>query len=149
MATADICDCFYACDCPPGLEQYFGLSFDITAEEAHLVSRGGWDGDFSTSSTWTPCFKVLPMGFNWSFYLVQILHEQAAMEALGIDRSGVFLDGHPCPLYPSAIHLQCLIAIMSMFCLYLPMSAKKESRRSVTSWRAWVLCYTSTQVLPH
>eukprot|EP00438_Fugacium_kawagutii_P012897 Skav204571 [mRNA] locus=scaffold2218:197091:209588:- [translate_table: standard] len=98
VATADICDCFYACNCPPGLEQYFGLSFDVTAEEALEISKSSWDGDFSAAAIWTPCFKVLPMGFNWSFYLVQVLHEQAAMDALGIDRSGVFLDGHPSPV---------------------------------------------------
>ena len=46
----------------------------------------------------SPCFKVLPMGFNWSFYLVQALHEQAAMDALGVSRDAVFLDGHPSPV---------------------------------------------------
>lgn len=98
IATADICDCFYACDCPPGLEQYFCLCGDITADEARRVANGCWDGDFSVSSTWSPCFKVLPMGFNWSFYLVQALHEQAAMDALGVSRDAVFLDGHPSPV---------------------------------------------------
>ena len=38
------------------------------------------------------------MGFNWSFYLVQVLHEQACLSALGLDRSTVFLDGHPSPI---------------------------------------------------
>lgn len=98
ISTADICDCFYACDCPPGLEQYFCLCGDITADEARRVANGCWDGDFSVSSTWSPCFKVLPMGFNWSFYLVQALHEQAAMDALGVSRDAVFLDGHPSPV---------------------------------------------------
>jgi hypothetical protein len=98
MATSDICDCFYACDCPPGLEQFFCLEHDISPDEALDVTGGDFDlanhGDLRIS----PCFKVLPMGFNWSFYLVQVLHEQAALSALGRDRDTVFLDGHPSPV---------------------------------------------------
>lgn len=98
MATSDICDCFYACDCPPGLEQFFCLEHDISPDEALDVTGGDFDlanhGDLRIS----PCFKVLPMGFNWSFYLVQVLHEQAALSALGQDRDTVFLDGHPSPV---------------------------------------------------
>jgi hypothetical protein len=39
------------------------------------------------------------MGFNWSFYLVQVLHEQAALEALSQQRSSVFLDDHPSTIF--------------------------------------------------
>ena len=98
VATADICDCFYACNCPEGLEQFFCLCTDLTAEEVREVSNGQWEGNLDGSVMWSPCFKVLPMGLNWSFYLLQALHEQVAMSALNIDRGQVFLDGHPSPI---------------------------------------------------
>ena len=95
VATADICDCFYACNRPPGLEQFFCLQSDVSADEALWIS----DGDFNVED-WegiriAPCIKVLPMGFNWSFCLVQLLHEQASLDALGITEQQLFLDGSP------------------------------------------------------
>lgn len=99
VSTSDIRDCFYACDLPSGMEQFFCLHEDLRWEEArsivgdvgaHLLPGG--PGEFIC-----PCIKVLPMGFNWSFYLTQVLHEQAAMGALDIKRDGVFLEAHPPP----------------------------------------------------
>eukprot|EP00435_Cladocopium_sp_Y103_P055837 s653_g18.t1 len=98
VATADICDCFYACDVPQGMEQYFCLKSDISLADAVEVTGGSADLSSLEGLDWvSPCITVLPMGFNWSFYLVQVLHEQAALSALGIDESRLFLEGSPPP----------------------------------------------------
>ena len=98
VATADIQDCFYACDCPAGLEQFFCLQHDIDLSEALDVTGDNFDFSGFDGCRIAPCIKVLPMGFNWSFYLVQVLHEQAAISALGTSRKSVFLDGYPSPI---------------------------------------------------
>lgn len=98
LATSDICDCFYACEGPPGLEDLFCLFYDVFMDDVKEITNGGWDYSGLHDGRISPCIKVLPMGFNWSFYLVQILHEQACVEALKLDRSSIFLDGHPAPL---------------------------------------------------
>ena len=98
VATADICDCFYACDCPPGMEQYFCLREDVSLAEAESITGGLLDlSMYSDYDSLSPCIKVLPMGFNWSFYLVQVLHEQATVQALSCNTSALFLDGAPPP----------------------------------------------------
>ena len=101
LATADICDCFYACEGPPGLECFFCLSHDVSINDVWDITQGSFDCSALVSGKCSPCIKVLPMGFNWSFYLVQVLHEQACLSALGLDRSTVFLDGHPSPILTS------------------------------------------------
>lgn len=101
IATSDICDCFYACGCPPGLEQFFCLHEDVSWDEVCDITEGKFDGSSLQSSRICPCISVLPMGFNWSFYLVQVLHEQAALQALGQSRDSVFLDAHPSPVLSS------------------------------------------------
>ena len=99
VATADICDCFYACDVPKGMEQFFCLKSDISLSDALQVTGGSYDLSVFTGMDFiTPCITVLPMGFNWSFYLVQVLHEQAALSALGIPEDKLFLDGSPPPV---------------------------------------------------
>ena len=96
VATADIRDCFYAADLPPGLSSFFCLRSDLTAEEASLVSNGTWSR-LEPGRRISPCITVLPMGFNWSFYLIQCLHEQATIRSLGVSRSSLVLDGQPPP----------------------------------------------------
>ena len=98
VATADIQDCFYACDCPAGMEQFFCLQYDIDLAEALEVTGGIFNASEFEGCRIAPCIKVLPMGFNWSFYLIQVLHEQAAISALESSRSNVFLDGYPSPV---------------------------------------------------
>lgn len=97
VSTSDIRDCFYACDLPAGMEQFFCLHQDISIEEARDIAGSHFDFDRWGGGIAIPCIKVLPMGFNWSFFLVQVLHEQASLDSLGIDRAKVFLDGHPAP----------------------------------------------------
>ncbi len=101
VSTADIRDCFYACDLPAGMEQFFCLHQDISVEEARDIAGSHFDFDTWSGGFAIPCIKVLPMGFNWSFYLVQVLHEQASVDSLGIDRTKDFLDGHPAPYVDS------------------------------------------------
>ena len=115
IAGADICDCFYACDVPAGLEAYFCLKFDLSRHEASWVS-GQPTSDFEGWSRISPCVKVLPMGFNWSFYLVQALHENISLNTLGISRNCLVLDGSPAPklaehdvlLMPYCDNVHCL-----------------------------------------
>eukprot|EP00438_Fugacium_kawagutii_P007991 Skav234597 [mRNA] locus=scaffold5214:85992:100513:- [translate_table: standard] len=100
-AGCDIQDCFYAAKMPEGLEQFFCLHQNISAEEAVRVF--GEDLDLSQfSGTYIPCVNVLPMGFSWSFYIIQQLHEQATMRALKADSSRLIKDGHPAPAISGA-----------------------------------------------
>ena len=96
VATADIRDCFYAVNCPIGMSDFFCLRSDITPAEAIFISNGAWSIEDNTPFV-SPCITVLPMGFSWSFYLIQVLHEQATMKALGIPRSSLILEGQPAP----------------------------------------------------
>lgn len=102
VATADICDCFYACHLPTGMEEFFGLYSDVSFQEAVEISGGTIAEDAISWDRIVPCISVLPMGFNWSFYLVQAIHEAAALSALGKDRSSLFLDSAPAPLLSSS-----------------------------------------------
>ena len=47
--------------------------------------------------TVSPCLNVLPMGFTWSFDLVQQLHEQQVAKATQFGRENFLLDGRPAP----------------------------------------------------
>ena len=96
VATADIRDCFYAVNCPIGMSDFFCLRSDITPAEAIFISNGAWSIEDNIPFV-SPCITVLPMGFSWSFYLIQVLHEQATMKALGIPRSSLILEGQPAP----------------------------------------------------
>ena len=97
---ADIQDCFYACFMPKELTEFFCLSWDLSLEEAIAVGDGelpealhGCNPEFRVA----PCLRVLPMGFSWSFYLVQQLHEQITLSSLRVGRDSLFLDARPAP----------------------------------------------------
>ena len=94
VAGADIRDCFYAVNMDQGLQQYFGLAFDISDDELFRVTGGVFTGGSGCN---VPVIKVLPMGFSWSFYLVQQLHTENALNALGLDEKHLFLEGRPAP----------------------------------------------------
>ena len=95
-AGSDIRDCFYACNMPAGMEQFFCLMSDLSVEECCEIF-GGSAVDYNSLDRISPCITVLPMGFNWSFYIVQQLHEQACLHSLEADRSALILDGYPAP----------------------------------------------------
>ena len=95
-AGSDIRDCFYAVRLPPGLEQFFVLREDLTYDEACWVTR--FDGSVHVDmSRFCPAIVVLPMGFSWSFFLVQHIHEQSVLRSLNISRDELILDGRPVP----------------------------------------------------
>lgn len=96
VSGADIRDCFYAAKLPPGMEECFCLHRDISRAEAQSVFGGDFD-KYSHLENFVPCVTVLPMGFSWSFYIIQQLHEQASVRALGITPQQLIKDGNPCP----------------------------------------------------
>eukprot|EP00438_Fugacium_kawagutii_P002485 Skav209078 [mRNA] locus=scaffold207:207591:211020:- [translate_table: standard] len=96
VAGADIKDCFYAVDCPAGMADFFCLQHDLALDEA-LHITGGLHSPCFDSGRICPCIKVLPMGFNWSFFLIQALHEQSVLKSINIERKDLVLDGHPPP----------------------------------------------------
>lgn len=96
VAGADIQDCFYAAKLPGDLQSFFCLAHDLDRDEACNI----FGDDFvqhSDLQSFSPCINVLPMGFSWSFYIIQQLHEQSVRRSLGIPREDVILDGYPAP----------------------------------------------------
>ena len=96
VSGSDIQDCFYAARLPSGMEECFCLHQDISLEEAVEI----FGDDFCRYShleRFIPCVTVLPMGFSWSFYIIQQLHEQASIRALKIDPQDLIKDGNPAP----------------------------------------------------
>ena len=94
---SDIQDCFYAAKISAELSNFFCLCHDLSPDEARFV----WGDDFpfpSNRSSVSPCINVLPMGFSWSFFLIQKLHEQSALRSLGVGRDRLILDGYPAPV---------------------------------------------------
>lgn len=96
MAGADIRDCFYGCRCPPGLEDFFCLKDDLTLAEWELVTGGNCDAS-TLGHRICPCITVLPMGFTWSFYIIQALHEQISLRSLNMSEDHLIRDAHPPP----------------------------------------------------
>ena len=96
VAGADIQDCFYAAKLPGDLQSFFCLAHDLDRDEACNI----FGDDFvqhSDLQSFSPCINVLPMGFSWSFYIIQQLHEQSVRRSLGIPREDVILNGYPAP----------------------------------------------------
>eukprot|EP00438_Fugacium_kawagutii_P008128 Skav234369 [mRNA] locus=scaffold2071:40230:43653:+ [translate_table: standard] len=95
MSGADIQDCFYAVHIPPAMQEFFCLAFDVTGPEAAMIS--GLGEDSFQHNMCSPCVSVLPMGFSWSFYLVQQIHQQSVQRSLAISDEALFLDNQPVP----------------------------------------------------
>ena len=96
VSGADIQDCFYAVHIPECLQEYFCLECPLTAEEVRHISGGSVDAGFG--GLVNACFTVLPMGFSWSFFLVQHIHQSAVCRSLGIHEDELVRDGFPAPL---------------------------------------------------
>ena len=95
VAGADIRDCFYAVHMETGLQQFFGLKWNVTGEEVSRITKGQHSG-FGDNTV--PVIQVLPMGFSWSFFLVQHLHSEVALRSLGLDEKFFFLmENHHLP----------------------------------------------------
>ena len=100
VGSADIQDCFYACRLPSVMREFFCLGWGLTMSEVFEVTGGIVPQDCwnpGQYGQWSPCLTVLPMGFTWSFYLVQKLHEQSTLHSLSIPRDRLFLDARPAP----------------------------------------------------
>ncbi|CAE7354645.1 unnamed protein product [Symbiodinium sp. CCMP2592] len=104
IGGADIADCFYGCRLPAGMESFFCFKEDLTVKEARALFQDlpEWVNDLDEHSIVSPCLSVLPMGFSWSFYIVQQLHEQITMQALSLDHRDLVLDAHPARDFRSA-----------------------------------------------
>ena len=100
VGGADSQDCFYACTLPVALREFFCFGWDLDVSEVLNVTGGEMPkdcGEAEHGEIFRPCLTVLPMGFSWSFDLVQQLHEQATIQSLGIPREHWFLDARPVP----------------------------------------------------
>ena len=96
LAGCDIRDCFYAVQVEDKLSDYFCLMQDVTGDELYRISNGLL-GESGGSGFYSPAISVLPMGFSWSFFLVQAIHESSVCRALSLSRDSLILDGHPAP----------------------------------------------------
>lgn len=96
VAGSDIQDCFYAAKLPAGLEEFFCLQSNLTRQEALRVFGDELD-EFPDLQQFIRCINVLPMGFSWSFYIIQQLHEQATIRALQCKAEDLVKDGCPAP----------------------------------------------------
>ena len=94
ISGADIQDCFYAVHIPETMMRYFCLEFDISSEEVRTVTGGSFS---DVGGPISPCINVLPMGFSWSFFLVQHIYQSAVLRSLSISEQDLFLDGRPPP----------------------------------------------------
>ena len=94
ISGADIQDCFYAVHIPETMMRYFCLEFDISSEEVRTVTGGSIS---DVRGPISPCINVLPMGFSWSFFLVQHIHQSAILRSLSISEQDLFLVGRPPP----------------------------------------------------
>ena len=95
VSGSDIQDCFYAAKISSEMANFFCLLSDISGDEARLVFGDSFQE--TPGNRISPCITVLPMGFSWSFYLIQKLHEQSALRALQCNRDMLVLDGYPAP----------------------------------------------------
>ncbi|CAK0874147.1 unnamed protein product, partial [Prorocentrum cordatum] len=90
-------DYFYACGIDDDLSSYFCLD-DVPG---WLVSElEGNDSRFSQfygRDAVAPAFRVLPMGFSWSFYLAQIVHSSVVKGVLPDTAGLVLQDRQPGP----------------------------------------------------
>lgn len=96
MSGADIKDCFYAVRVPPKLSDYFCLMTDLTSHEIFQIT-GGEFGEEGSLDLLSPCISVLPMGFSWSFFFVQAIHESSTIRGWNVGRDRIILDGFPAP----------------------------------------------------
>ena len=84
-AESDVKDFFYRLGIPDSLSDYFALEPVSVALLKESLSVDAWNkcrDELSGCSEVFPCFRVLPMGFSWSFYLAQEAHRFIASGAL-------------------------------------------------------------------
>ena len=129
VAGSDIQDCFYAAKLPKGMEECFCLHKDLSREDAVEVFGADF-GQFSHLSSFIPCITVLPMGFSWSFYIIQQLHEQASIRALGISPYDLIKDGNPPPELRKG-HVFAMPYCDNVHCLSTSRELADEGKRKI------------------
>eukprot|EP00438_Fugacium_kawagutii_P002019 Skav214231 [mRNA] locus=scaffold1133:6956:10370:+ [translate_table: standard] len=128
MGGSDIQDCFYGVHIPTEMMQYFCFEHDITGADACWVSGGAFVRD--DMAMVSPCVNVLPMGFSWSFYLVQHIHQCAVLRSLDITTEELFLDARPPPvLVPDAVY--SMPYCDNIHCLSLNQVRCEEGKQSI------------------
>ena len=96
-AEADLKNCFYQCGIDPWLMEYF--CFDDLVPGSFAQDIGvtlDIHGQEIGSSEVYPCLTVLPMGFNWSFWIVQEMVTNLC-EKSGLPRDRILVSGWPAP----------------------------------------------------
>ena len=71
FAGSDISDRFYRLGVPEGLDEYFSLPGILGSEVEEIARRYR----LPMRAKLVPCLKVLPMGWSWSLYFAQKVHE--------------------------------------------------------------------------
>ena len=75
IAEADIQNCFYQIGLPPELCELFCFEHSYSINEIHeLGLTKDIHGNNCISGPLSLCLTALPMGFSWSFWIVQELH---------------------------------------------------------------------------
>jgi hypothetical protein len=97
IGSADIKNCFYQCGILPELSEWLAFA----GEEASFAARLGcthdiWGNPLPQRGTIYPVLLVLPMGWNWSFWIVQRMRVKVLARA-GIDRSRLLVSSWPAP----------------------------------------------------
>ncbi|CAE7219985.1 ANK1 [Symbiodinium sp. CCMP2592] len=91
-AQSDVKDYFHSIGLPPGLRPYFALpavqANDLTG---HIPLLEGFQGKVY------PCMCVVPMGWSWSMWVAQRIHQHQAAIALQCGPDQVLVDGRPPP----------------------------------------------------
>ena len=91
-AQSDVKDYFYSIGLPPGLRPYFALpavqAIDLAGQ---IPTLEGIQGSVY------PCMCVVPMGWSWSMWVAQRIHQYQASVALQCGSEQVLVDGRPPP----------------------------------------------------
>ena len=97
MAEADIQNCFYQIGVEPWLSEFFAFG----AEDVSWIRSLGVQHDLHgnplpLSGSLHPVFTVLPMGWSWSFWIVQQMH-QTIVRGCGFAADRCLVAGWPAP----------------------------------------------------
>ena len=102
-AEADLKNCFYQM----GIEEWLSLYFCFEDRvPGSFIQDLGCKCDvtgvsISRTDVLYPCLVVLPMGFSWSFWIVQELVTQLSVQA-GVNRDQILVSGWPAPALETA-----------------------------------------------
>eukprot|EP00438_Fugacium_kawagutii_P013651 Skav213124 [mRNA] locus=scaffold107:139529:142876:+ [translate_table: standard] len=93
-AQSDIKDYFYSIGLPPFLSKYFCLP---PVRTAALLEEIPELKQFAGASEVFPQMKVVPMGWSWSMFFAQRIHQHQVFLGTGLSHEQVLVDGRPAP----------------------------------------------------